>query len=164
MMTRMRLVELFDYDKSTGLFTRKVSVRKDRIGTIAGAANGFGHIQIRVDGTLFMAHRLAWMWMYGEWPSTNIDHVNGIPNDNRISNLRLATPKENQENVKLRIDSSTGCRGVNWNKAERKWVSRVQHYKERIVVGKFDSLFEAVCAVKSARNSLYTHNKTEYAS
>ena len=163
MLNRMRLVHLLDYDKNTGIFTRKVSVRKDRVGTIAGAPNGFGHIQIRLDGVLYMAHRLAWMWMYGDWPHTNIDHINGIPGDNRISNLRLATPKENQENVKRRIDNSSGVRGINWSKTHNRWIARVQHFKRRIFVGSFDSLFEAVCAVKSVRNQIFTHNKTEYA-
>lgn len=163
MLNRMRLDHLLNYDKTTGIFTRKVSVRKDRIGAVAGAPNGFGHIQIRVDGTLYMAHRLAWMWVYGDWPPTNIDHVNGNPSDNRITNLRLATPKENQENVKLRVDSSTGHRGVNWNKAERKWVARVQHHKERIVIGKYEAIEDAVSAIKEARDILFTHNKTEYA-
>ncbi len=163
MLTHASLIKLLHYDDTTGSFVRLVSGRKDKIGVEAGSTNSFGHIQIRLNGTLYMAHRLAWLYVHGQWPNTNIDHINGAPNDNRIVNLRLATPKENQENVKLRCDNTSGCRGVNWNTIERKWVSRVQHHKERIVIGRFDSLFEAVCAVKSARNQLFTHNKTEYA-
>lgn len=163
MITQERLREVLSYDPATGVFTRRISRRKDRIGVPAGAPNGFGHIQIRVDGTLYLAHRLAFLYIYGSWPSTNIDHINGVPDDNRITNLRLATPKENQENVKRRIDNSSGVRGVNWSKRQSKWVARVQHFKQRISLGCFDSIFEAACAVKSVRNKVFTHNKTEYA-
>jgi len=164
MLTQAELKQLLIYDADTGQFTRLVSAtRSDRIGEKAGALNGFGHRQIRLNGKLYMAHRLAWLYVYGEWPETNLDHINGSPDDNRIINLRLATSKQNQENVKLRVDNASGYRGVNWSKSERKWVARVQHHTQRILVGKFDILSDAVNAVKEARNQLYTHNKTEYA-
>lgn len=162
MLTQAELKKLLIYDPATGIFVWRVA-RKDRIGKKAGALNGFGHRQIRLKGKLYMAHRLAWLYLHGEWPQTNIDHINGIPDDNRINNLRLATSKQNQENVKLRVDNASGCRGVSWNYREGKWVARVQHHKQRINVGKFDLLRDAVQAVKQVRNQLYTHNKTEYA-
>ena len=162
MLTQAELKELLTYDPATGVFVWRVA-RKDRIGEKAGALNGFGHRQIRLNGKLYMAHRLAWLYVHGEWPKTNLDHINGIPDDNRISNLRLATSKQNQENVKLRIDNASGHRGISWNANSQKWVARVQHYKKRICVGYFNTLTEAAEAVKIKRDQLYTHNKTEYA-
>lgn len=163
MLTEQRLKELLHYDIVSGVFTRKISRRSDRIGKTAGSPNEFGHMQIRLDGILYMAHRLAFLYVNGEWPTTNIDHINGNPGDNSFTNLRLATPKENQENVGLRVDNSSGYRGISWNVRERKWVARVQHHKVRFLIGKFDQLDIAVNAVKSERDRLYTHNKTEYA-
>lgn len=162
MLTQAELKELLTYDPATGVIVWRVA-RRDRIGEKAGALNSFGHRQIRLNGKLYLAHRLAWLYLHGEWPETNIDHINGVPDDNRIDNLRLATSKQNQENVKLRVDNASGCRGVNWNHREHKWVARVQHHKQRIHVGKFDLLKDAIAAVKEARDQLYTHNKTEYA-
>lgn len=163
--TQEQVKELFEYDPRNGVFTWKArTCQRNMVGKIAGTLNTFGHRQIRVDGTLRMAHHLAWLYITGEWPPENIDHVNGNPDDNRISNLRLATPKQNQENVKLRCDNSSGHKGVYWNKRERKWVARVQHHKTRIFVGRFDSLTDAVNAVKLTRDDVYTHHRTEYAS
>lgn len=162
-LTQSRLMELFIYDSVTGEFTRTMSKRSDRIGKPAGAPNGFGHIQIRIDGVLHMAHRLAFLYVYGSFPTTNVDHIDGNPSNNSICNLRLATPKENQENVKLRVDNTSGHKGVTWNTRDRKWVARVQHHRVRILVGKFDLLDQAVQAVKSTRDMLFTHNKTGYA-
>jgi len=152
---------LFDYDPSTGVFVRlNTNHHRKHVGTLTP----FGHRQIRVDGVLTMAHRMAWAYVYGEWPPTNLDHINGKPDDNRIENLRLATPKQNQENVKLRTDNSSGVRGVNWNARMKQWAVRVQHHKERIFIGYFRTLEDARLAAKTNRDTLYTHNKTEYSS
>ncbi len=148
----------FQYDPETGVFIRKVRPRR-----AAGAQNGFGHRQIRIGGVLYMAHRLAWLYVYGAWPSTYLDHINGDPDDNRIANLRLATGKQNQENAKLNVANTSGYRGVHWQNSKERWVARIAHHKIRIHVGQFRTLEAAVIAVRAKRDALYTHHKTEHA-
>ena len=162
-LSRELLKEILSYDENTGKFTRLLSKSTYDRGTV-GALNSFGHRQIRVGGKLYQAHRLAWLYHCGDWPSTNIDHINGLPDDNRIVNLRLATPKQNQENVKLNAKNTSEYRGVTWSKSEKKWVVRVSHFSERILIGKFDSLRIAATRAKNARDMLFTHNNTEYSS
>ena len=94
-----RVRELFDYDPENGFFTRKVTVAPNAVqGSRAGNANTAGHIQICVHGRMYMAHRLAWLWMTGAWPIGEIDHINQVKSDNRWSNLREATRSQNLMN------------------------------------------------------------------
>lgn len=77
-LTAARLRELLEYDSATGAFHWKVNRgQKARIGSVAGWTDPFGHVHIHVDGRRFLAHRLAWLHVHGEWPKLNIDHKFG---------------------------------------------------------------------------------------
>ena len=90
-LTAARLRELLQYDPETGVFTRLVKTSNGiKVGDVAGTADARGYILIRVDGWLHLAHRLAWLHMTCEWPKGMIDHINGVRDDNRWSNLRRA--------------------------------------------------------------------------
>lgn len=91
-LTHSRLLEVINYNPETGLFTRSWGKR------VVGSDHPNGYIQIRVDYTRYLAHRLAWFYVYGEWPPIDIDHINRDRRDNRISNLRIATRKQNNAN------------------------------------------------------------------
>lgn len=96
-----RLREVLDYDPDTGLFRWKIAVgRWGRIkpGTLSGSADSNGHLRIQVDGTLYYAHRLAWLCMMGSWPRGDVDHRDGIPSNNRWDNLRDVSHQVNTEN------------------------------------------------------------------
>jgi hypothetical protein len=90
--------ETLSYSPETGEFVRLKSGWSKRVGMIAGTKDTYGYLQIKVNGRLYLAHRLAWIYMYGEWPEKGIDHRNGIRDDNRIANLRLADQAENSQN------------------------------------------------------------------
>ncbi len=99
-LTHDRLVEVLNYNKRTGVFkwSKKIS-KKVVVGHIAGGGPSLvGYWRIRIDGKLYQAHRLAWLYVYGEWPGETIDHINGDKLDNRIINLRSATYTENNQN------------------------------------------------------------------
>lgn len=93
------LRSIMDYDQETGGFVRKVDVAPNaRAGSKLGNKTSAGYIQICVKSKLYVAHRLAWYWVTGEWPEAEIDHINRCRSDNRWSNLRAATRSQNMMN------------------------------------------------------------------
>ena len=117
-ITHIRLTELLDYDSVTGIWKWKVSTTKSiKIGDTAGCKSQGtkGYVWIRADKKLYRAHRLAWFYMTKEWPSHQIDHINGIRDDNRWSNLRQATHSENQHNRTVNKNNTSGYNGVYWD-------------------------------------------------
>jgi hypothetical protein len=97
MLTANRLCKVLSYAPATGIFRWKVSAStRAPVGTIAGAKNGRGYRQIRINGRPYSASRLAWLYMTGKWPSSEISYVNGKPSDTRWANLREATSYKSQ--------------------------------------------------------------------
>ena len=111
-LTHARLTELFLYDPTTGIFTRKVrTARRTKAGEQAGGTVVFGHIALKIDGRRYRAHRLAWFYVHAEWPEA-IDHINGIPSDNRIANLRPCVQADNMKNCRKSKANTSGFKGV----------------------------------------------------
>ncbi len=112
-LTQERLESLLSYESKTGSFIWKCHRGRVTKGSHAGSPNKDGYLLIRIDGDLHMAHRLAWLITYGCWPKLEIDHINGIRSDNRITNLRDVSRSTNIENQsKAQIDSKSGLLGV----------------------------------------------------
>jgi len=93
-LTLDRLKEILSYSPVTGLFTYAISRPKCRIGAEAGSVDSRGHVRIGIDGHYHAAHRLAYLWMVGEWPIEDIWHKNLIGTDNRWKNLVQSNRKE----------------------------------------------------------------------
>lgn len=102
-LTRETLQQRLDLDVSTGTFTWKdAGPTKTRLnGKFAGRVMNKGYIQIKIDGKLYSAHRLVWLWVYGEFPPGMIDHVDGVRTNNVVSNLRVVTNQQNQQNQRI---------------------------------------------------------------
>lgn len=99
LITADRLRELLDYDAENGHFTWKIAAgRRVHAGDVAGWKTDKGYVAVMVDGKTYVAHRLAWFYMYGEWPKEQIDHINGGRDDNRIANLRDVPGMVNSQN------------------------------------------------------------------
>jgi len=159
MITQERLKELLHYDPDTGVFRWKVNRGGVKAGDVAGSIDGHGYLRIRMDGKIYSAHRLAWLYVYGEFPPNLIDHINGVITDNRISNLRPASRKQNGENLSLRPKNISGYRGVYWHKRLRKWRATVRHSYREYYLGYFDTAEEAAAMAKGARDLLFTHDE-----
>ena len=102
-----------NYDPETGRLTWKKLRNTRRIGEEAKSLDVAGYVQVNISGTLVKGHRLAWLLHYGAWPDGDIDHINGVRNDNRISNLRCVSPKVNCQNQRVGSRPSvTGLIGV----------------------------------------------------
>ena len=145
MVSAERLRELFNYDPATGVFTRKVSAGGVRAGTIAGCKNADGYLVIRVDGALYYAHRLAWVYVHGTAP-VHIDHVDTDKSNNRISNLREATPLQNNWNVGRNRRNTSGYKGVSFHRQSGKWVARIKLSGKYASLGLFSTPQEAHAA------------------
>ena len=125
MITQKELKELLHYDPGTGVFVWKniITANQKKNGDVAGGYDDKGYIKIRINYKHYLAHRLAWLYVYGEWPSKHLDHINRNPSDNRISNLREATHLENNKNASKRKDNTSGYKGVNWHARNKKWIA-----------------------------------------
>lgn len=112
--TMAELKDALAYDRETGLFTWKRTVNNNAAwaGSVAGTKMD-RYVSIGFARKQYWAHRLAWFFVHGEWPVGEVDHINGLPSDNRIANLRVVNHQTNQQNRrKARSDSVTGIQGV----------------------------------------------------
>lgn len=156
MVTQQRLREVLRYDPETGEFTWLQAGKGRRVGAVAGSSKGTeSYWQINFDRYNYLAHRLAWLYMTGEWPA-EVDHRNRVKSDNRWANLRLASHKQNCENVGMRKHNTSGARGVYLQKNGR-WQAYITSNKTRFHLGRFDDFEAAVAARRLAEEKHFTH-------
>lgn len=136
-ITQALLQQLFNYDPETGVFTRRVRIANAVAGTVAGFRRHDGYINFQIFGKKCQAHRLAWLYVHGVWPAEELDHINGDPSDNRIANLRLATPGDNKLNRPVSKTNTSGFKGVTLHNG--KWLARIRHKGKRFELGRFDA-------------------------
>lgn len=151
-LTAERLRERLSYEADTGLF-RWLVKPSDRYpaGMLAGTANAAGYIQINVDGRLYYAHRLAWLYVTGLWPSDRIDHRDRNKANNKFYNLREATHGNNTTN--RIIPKRSGLpRGV--TKISGSYHARIKHNKKLIYIGCFHTPEEAHLAFLDAARQI----------
>lgn len=146
MLTYEEVNSLFNYDPVTGV------IRRVKSGIIAGSKTGKGYWEISVTNLetrkrdRMYAHRMAWLLTYGDWPKKHIDHINGYPSDNRLSNLREVNNQENHKNMKQHIGNSSGYTGVYWNKRAKKWQAYICVDGKQQYLGVFTDIDEAAQA------------------
>ena len=146
-MNQKRLKELLNYNPETGIFTRlTASAASVKVGDIAGGKCGNGYILISLDGKQYSAHRLAWLYMTGNFPKSLIDHKDGNKQNNIFSNLREATPAQNIANKKS--TSKSGFKGVTWWARSSKWKAQMQVNGVNRHLGYFDTPEQAHEAYK----------------
>ena len=150
MLTWERLKELLFYCAVTGIFTWRVDRTAGvKVGDVAGSHNkASGYMRIKVDGKTYFAHRLAWFYVYGEWPTNKVDHINakdihdGLNKiDNRIVNLRDVDNRGNQSN--RRKHRKGGLVGTSFCKRSGKWLSSIGQEGKKKFLGYFPTEHEA---------------------
>jgi len=139
MLTQEYLKSEFHYNPETGFFTRLIARNKYKIGEVAGTIDNKGYVRININGKYYRAHRLAFLYMTGEWPKNQGDHKNRIRDDNRWENLRDADRAQQQYNRIMK--NKTGYKGVNlingW------YVAKIKHKGKKINLGNFRTAKEA---------------------
>jgi len=172
-LTAEQLRSLLHYDPDTGQFRWKEGIAHWRAGLPAGTIAWTGtnrrpytvlgigttserrYAEVGIRKNLYKAHRLAWLYIYGEWPDREVDHINGDGTDNRIVNLRLATPTENGCNRRRRKDNTSGIKGVSWSKRNQMWLAHISYRGKQYHVGLFYEKEEAAAAYAEAARALH---------
>ncbi len=153
------LHELLDYNCDTGVFTWKKPRRGVKTGVPLGCDNGSGYLRITVAGKSEYAHRLAWVYVHGFWPTEHIDHINGNRSDNRIANLRAATSAENMQNMRQATKrSNSNVLGVSWHKRASKWQVHICVGKKRKYLGLFEDKSLAEQTYLAAKREMHPFN------
>lgn len=150
MLTQDQLKSLIKYNPSTGIFFRQIN----RTERIAGTISKNGYVQIGISGKRYYAHRLAWLYVFGEIPIGDIDHKNGEKSDNRIANLRIATRSQNIMNVGIKSNNTSGVKGVSWIKKRGKWQALVCINGLNNHLGLYDDIKKAEEAVVRFRECM----------
>ncbi len=152
-LTAARLRELLDYDPETGVFKVRTKWHRNVVvgrewGTLEPKTR---YVRLSIFGQRYFAHRLAWLHVYGEWPKNQIDHINATKNDNRICNLREATPSQNAGNRVMQLAggrcNTTGFKGI-WrhNSARHPWVAEIRVSGTKHYLGAFETREQAHAA------------------
>lgn len=150
-----RLKELLSYNPDAGDLFWRERRGKCAAGKIIACLNGAGYIVVRVDNILLRAHRVAWAIVYNEWPNGEIDHINGTPSDNRLSNLRIASRSENMKNIKKSVTNRSGFKGVSWHKICNRWQAHIRCDGRNYYLGLFPTAEAAHEAYKEASVKLH---------
>lgn len=167
-MTQEILQTLLHYDPETGVFTWRSRPREMFLcdgdfkkwntrysGKVAGKSSSMKYRQIMIRPHLFYAHRLAWLYVYGDWPPHEIDHANGDGHDNRISNLREATRQNNTANTCVHKDTLSGYKGVSLTPNGKRYRARIYFDGKENGLGFFDTAEEASAAYQEASKRLH---------
>lgn len=146
-MNQEYLKSILHYNSEIGIFTWLIAPKRTqlKIGDVArGLCKSTGYIQIKLNGKRYLAHRLAWLYMFGNFPSNDIDHINHNRSDNRIVNLRCVTRQENMQNRTMQNNNVSGFTGVCWHKHSNKWRAYIKIDGKMKELGLFTNLADAI--------------------
>lgn len=141
------LKELLHYDSDTGIFTWKVSNgNRINIGDVSGSISKIdGYIRIKINGKMYLAHRLAWLYEYGYFPENDLDHKDRIKHHNWIKNLRETSDVCNQRNTGNPKNNTSGVKGICWAEQNNKWKAQIVIDRKTKGLGYYSDFLEAVC-------------------
>lgn len=155
-LTKERLDHLLLLNPEAGIFTWKIPIARHRAGDVAGCKHANGYVRIRIDGILYLAHRLVWLHLHGKFPAHQIDHINGARHDNRPINLREADQFQNNQNIRTPTSKNkSGFLGVSWDKRSKKWRAQIQSYGKDLSLGRFETAEEASAAYMKAKREIH---------
>jgi len=154
-LTSAYLRSRLHYNPETGVFTWLSVAGNDAAtksrnakfaGKVAGNKTQHGYWRVYIDRIPCQAHCLAWLYVHGEWPTTDIDHIDRDRLNNRIANLRLATRAQNNANASVRKSSLSQIKGVSWDKQKGKWSARIKFGNRQTHIGYFSTKNDAATA------------------
>lgn len=146
-ITADELREWFHYDSETGdVCWKRRPANNVKVGVPIRAKNTSGYYHVGYKRKVYVLHRLIWLMHYGEWPEFEVDHINLIKTDNRLSNLRLATKGQNQANTPKGDGFTSKYKGVCWKKSNKCWTAQISHDGKCYWLGHYKTEEEAHAA------------------
>jgi len=148
--------KLFYYDAESGmLIWRNGNGRNVKPWQQAKASNRLGYFSVKIKDKTYPVHRIIWLYVYGSFPSQDIDHKNRIRNDNRLCNLRSVSRTDNCQNISTPNHNKSGHIGVSWIKSHKSWTVYVKVNKKNKWLGYYKNLDDAVVARKAGEVQYY---------
>ena len=157
-ITAERLRELLHYDPETGIWTWRAKSddnSRAEVGDRAGSINNKGYWRLKINGEVYSAHRLAWLYMTGEWPSGFLDHKDMDRANCKWDNLRLATHGQNNANRKIPSNNTSGVKGVSYIARRKEFVAYISVDGKRTQIGYFRTIEDAKSARLSAQREYH---------
>ena len=156
-LTSRKARQLLSYDENSGVLVWKPRPGFRQFNTrfaghIAGCTDPAKYVRVRIEGRLYLAHRVAWLIVHGKWPANDIDHRFGIAVGNAFANLRSATRTENMQNKVMASNNTSGFIGVSWAKGSFKWTARIKVPNGKYLhLGLFETKETAAAAYAAAK-------------
>jgi len=148
---------LFSYDALSGSLRWVFSLNpRGPVGAEAGyvyhstRCKHYKSRYVKIHCESYSVHRIIWLWFYGEWPAKEIDHIDGNGLNNRIKNIRDVIHSENQKNLSIPINNTSGVIGVSWHKLNERWIANIKVKSKSIGLGSFVNKSDAIKARKKA--------------
>ena len=146
--------EMFDYDAEIGIVTRKIARSSALVGQKVGRHDARGYLRFEFlwwgQKYSVAVHRLGWLIYHGEWPKDQLDHINGIRDDNRLCNLREATQAQNNANTRMYKNNTSGHKNIKWEPDRQRYGVFIRYDNKLHRLGRFKTLEEAI-AVRNAK-------------
>jgi len=150
MLSQDLLKEMFDYDPDSGVFIAKVTVNQRKKGDVVGSIGNDGYLYTLINNKLYYLHRLAFLYMEGKLPPGQVYHRDKNKINNSWNNLKHSTNQENQRNLSIRADNTSGITGISWHKDVNKWQANIKVNGKLKHLGHFNKLKEARIARRAA--------------
>lgn len=151
-MDKKLLHELFEY--KDGYLFWKNSKRSGWNGKKAGSLDRYGYLQTKIEGKLYLNHRIIFLMGMGFLPEV-VDHIDGNSLNNDINNLRESTSCQNAHNARIRKDNKSGIKNVCWHKSIKKWAVRINVNGYCKNIGYFDDVELADLVAQEARDKYH---------
>ena len=153
-LTQDRVCELFDYREDGNLIWKVRTSNRVNVGSVAGFRRKTGYLEVRVDGKLYLGHRLIYLLHHGSLPS-EVDHIDNDQWNNRIENLREATSSQNKCNRGKERCNTSGYKGVYWHAQSKRWHASIVFQRKKTSLGLFDRPEDAHAAYAEAAKRLH---------
>jgi hypothetical protein len=154
-LSREQVESLLAYDAESGTLSWKVAIGSVAKGKVVTCTSSDGYLRVRINKRLYLAHRVIWLLMTGEWPEI-VDHLDGDGKNNSWINLRSGSFKTNNENLKkAQSNSRTGLLGVQYREDRNGFFAEIKHNRKKVYLGSFPTAEEAHEAYLKAKRALH---------
>lgn len=150
-ITQALVKEYLDYDPQTGelIWIKKPSKRANLRTRAGSLVSTTGYRSIALFGKSYPEHHVVWLWYHGYWPKQQLDHIDHIRNNNRISNLREVTVGENARNRTRRQNTRTDEAGIWFNRISKRYVAEITKDGKKVYQASFVDIEDAITARKA---------------